>query len=62
MANTYYDSALTGEEIQSAIDAIHGVISASNNGKVLVVEDGYITAKNVGEISGDLPLANGVSF
>ncbi|MCR5089894.1 MAG: hypothetical protein K6C08_10320 [Oscillospiraceae bacterium] len=51
MANTYYDSALTDDEIQSALDAISGVIIDSNNGKVLVVEDGYITAKSVTELS-----------
>ncbi len=62
MANTYYDSALEDEDIQAAIDAIHGVISNSNNGKVLVIEDSHIVAKSVGEITGDLPLANGVSF
>ncbi len=62
MANRYWDSELEDEDIQAAIDALYGVISNSNNGKVLMIEDGHITAKNVGEISGDLPLANGVSF
>lgn len=51
MASEYYDSELTGAEIEAALNAINNVISASNNGKVLVVEDGVIVAKSVQELS-----------
>lgn len=49
MANTYYDSELTGEEIEAALEAIDGVVTTSNNGKVLAVEDGKIVAKSASE-------------
>ncbi len=52
MAQTFYDSTLTDTQIQSALNAIHGVIANSNNGKVLVVENGLIAAKSVTELSG----------
>lgn len=47
MANTYYDSELTAEEIEAILEAINGVIDPSNNGKVLAVENGKIIAKSV---------------
>ena len=47
MANTYYDSQLTGEEIEAALEAIDGVIEPSNNGKVLAIENGKIVARSV---------------
>ena len=47
MANTYYDSELTAEEIENALEAIDGVIVPANNGKVLAVENGKIIAKSV---------------
>ena len=47
MANTYYDSQLTAEEIENALEAIDGVIDPSNNGKVLAVENGKVIAKSV---------------
>lgn len=47
MANTYYDSTLTAEKIDSALKAVDGVIVPANNGKVLVVENGKISAKPV---------------
>ena len=47
MANTYYDSQLTAEEIESALEAIDGVIEPGNSGKVLAVENGKIIAKSV---------------
>lgn len=49
MPFSYFDSDLTGEQIGAAIDAIHGVIDPSNNGKILTVEDGQIVAKSVSE-------------
>ena len=47
MANTYYDSQLTGEEIEAALEAIDGVIEPSNNGKVLAIDNGKIVARSV---------------
>jgi len=44
MPKTYYDSELTGAQIESALEAIHGVVTPSNNGKVLYIEDGQIKA------------------
>ena len=55
MSNTYYDSQLTAAEIEAALEAIDGVISPSNNGKVLAIEDGGIVAKDVSEYT-DLPV------
>lgn len=54
MASTYYDSQLTAAKIESALDAIDGVIVPSNNGKVLMIENGRIKAESVGEIIADL--------
>ena len=54
MANTYYDSQLTAAEIEAALTAIDGVIDPSNNGKVLVIENGKIVAKSVQEISNNV--------
>ena len=48
MANTYYDSQLTAQEIESALEAISGVIVPANNGKVLYINNGKIDAKSVG--------------
>lgn len=47
MANTYYDSDLTGEQIEQALEAIDGVIVPANNGKVLAIENGKIKARSV---------------
>lgn len=47
MANTYYDSDLTGEQIEQALEAIDGVIVPANNGKVLVINNGKIGARSV---------------
>lgn len=52
MADTYYDSSLTGAEIDQALNAISGLIAQENNGKLLYVENGRITAKSVREIGG----------
>ncbi len=49
MPNTYYDSELTGEQIEAALEAIHGVVTPENNGKVLAIEDGAIVAKSASE-------------
>jgi len=49
MASTFYDSQLTAEEIEAALEAIDGVIVPANNGKVLAIENGSIVAKSVTE-------------
>lgn len=56
MANTYYNSDLTAEQIELALKAIDGVIIPANNGKILVVQDGKIKAKSAGEIGGGVVL------
>ena len=55
MANTYYSSTLDDSEIEAALEAIDGVISASNDGKILCIEDGKIKAKSASEL-GDVTL------
>lgn len=52
MSKTYYDSELTGAQIESALEAIHGVVTPSNNGKVLYIEDGQIKAASASRWSG----------
>ena len=49
MPNTYFDSELTGAQIEAALNAIHGVVTPTNNGKVLTIEDGAIVAKSASE-------------
>lgn len=49
MPKTYYDSELTGAQIESALKAIHGVVTPSNNGKVLCIDNGAIAAKSASE-------------
>lgn len=49
MANTYYDSQLTAEEIEAALEAVDGLIVPANNGKVIAVENGTLVAKSVTE-------------
>lgn len=52
MPKTYYDSELTGAQIESALEAIHGVVTPSNNGKVLYIENGQIKAASASRWSG----------
>lgn len=47
MANTYYDSQLTAEEIEQVLEAISGILTSANNGKVLAISDGTIEARSV---------------
>lgn len=49
MPDTYYESELTGAQIENALKAIHGVVSPSNNGKVLAIENGSIVPKSASE-------------
>lgn len=62
MANIYYDSELTAEQIDAALHAINGVIVSANNGKVLCIENQKIVAKSAGSIVTDLPIAAGNRF
>lgn len=50
MAN--YNSELTGEQIENALNAVNGLVSATNNGKILTVENGKLAAKSAIEIQG----------
>lgn len=47
MAETYYDSTLTDAEIQQVLDAIHNLLTPSNNGKALAISGGALTARSV---------------
>lgn len=47
MANTYYDSQLTAEEIEEVLEAIYGILTQANNGKVLAINNGKIEARSV---------------
>lgn len=47
MANTYYDSELTAEEIEAVLESIDGVIIPANNGKVLAINNGKLEARSV---------------
>ena len=61
MANTYYDSRLTAAEIEAALEAINGILTPANNGKVLAISNGKFEARSV-QWGNDLPPASGVSF
>ena len=61
MANTYYDSQLTAEEIEEVLEAINGILSSANNGKVLAINNGKIEARSV-QWGSDIPPASGESF
>lgn len=52
MANIYYDSTLTAEQIDAALKAIAGVIAPANNGKILFIENSKIVPKSVTSVSG----------
>jgi len=48
MANTYYDSQLTGAQIEHVLEVINGLITPSNNGKVLAINSsGKLEARSV---------------
>ena len=47
MANTYYDSELTAEEIEEVLEAINGILNPANNGKVLAISNGKFEARSV---------------
>lgn len=49
MPKTYYDSELTGAQVENTLKAIHGVVTPSNNGKVLCIVNGAIAAKSASE-------------
>lgn len=52
MASTYYDSELTAAQIEAALEAISGVVTQANNGKVLGIENGTLAAKRVSDYKG----------
>jgi hypothetical protein len=47
MANTYYDSELTAEEIEEVLESIKGILTPANNGKVLAINNGKLEARSV---------------
>ena len=56
MANTYYNSQLTGEEIESALEAVYGLIAPANNGKIVAIDNGTLVAKSASEYTGEAVL------
>lgn len=56
MADTFYDSELTGEQIDKALKAVDGLIVPSNNGKIVSVENGKLVAKSARDFSDDAVL------
>lgn len=52
MPKTDYISDLDGEQIEAALEAIHSVVTPSNNGKVLCIAGGKIVAKSASEWGG----------
>ena len=60
MANTYYDSELTAEEIEEVLEAINGILTPSNNGKVLAINNGKIEARSV-QWGGGAPIIEALS-
>lgn len=61
MANTYYDSQLTAAEIETALEAIRGLIVPANNGKVIAINNGKFEARSV-QWGSEPPPASGESF
>lgn len=59
MPNTYFDSDLTGEQIEAALTAIDGVVTQENNGKVLYIDNGQIKAASASRWSGGYPEPTG---
>ena len=47
MANTYYDSQLTAEEIEEVLEAINSILTPANNGKVMAISNGKLEARSV---------------
>lgn len=47
MANTYYNSELTADEIEAVLEAINGILTPANNGKVLAISNGKLEARSV---------------
>lgn len=52
MSKQYYDSALTGAEIDKALKAVSDLVTQNNNGKILTIENGKFAAKKPAEIAG----------
>ena len=60
MANTYYDSQLTAAEIEAALEAIDGILTPANNGKVLAINNGKFEARSV-QWGGGAPVIEALS-
>ena len=60
MANTYYDSQLTAAEIEAVLEAIAGILTPANNGKVLAINNGKLEARSV-QWGGGAPVIEALS-
>ena len=54
MSSIYYDSQLTAQEIEAALEAVSGLIVPANNGKIIAVENSTLVAKDVSEYGATL--------
>ena len=53
MPSTYYDSSHTGAQIDAAVTAVNDIQTASNNGKVVTIKNGVLTAEDIEDIVPD---------
>lgn len=53
MPSTYYDSAYTAAQIEAAIQAVTTIQSATNNGKVITVQNGLLAATSLEDLIED---------
>lgn len=44
MPSTYYDSSYTAAQIEAAIQAVTNIQSTGNNGKIITIQNGLLTA------------------
>ena len=53
MPSTYYDSAYSAAQIEAAIQAVTTIQSAGNNGKIVTVQNGLLTATSLEDLIED---------
>lgn len=53
MPSTYYDSAYSAAQIEAVIQAVTTIQSAGNNGKIVTVQNGLLTATSLEDLIED---------
>ena len=53
MPQVYYDSQHTGLQIDEVVQSVLRVQSATNNGKIVVIEDGVLSAVDLEDVVED---------